>query len=195
MKKTKAESAAASRILATACDLFYRNGYRATGINEIIEKSGVAKASFYANYPSKESLAVAYVKAMNAAEFRAADESLRKRKGPYDKLVGLMEFAGAWIRERDYRGCTHLNISSEIPDPGNPVRFETRNHYDTLRQIVGGLMKELKAERGAAWKGRDPENMADEYVLIYAGAMAMAPLYHDHQPLREAIVLVKRLIG
>jgi hypothetical protein len=56
-------------------------------------------------------------------------------------------------------------------------------------------MKELKAERGAAWKGRDPENMADEYVLIYAGAMAMAPLYHDHQPLREAIVLVKRLIG
>ena len=194
MKTARTDRDAGKRILETACDLFYRNGYRATGINEIIEKSGVAKATFYANYPSKEALAVAYVKAMNAAEFRAAEESLRKHKGPDEKLVGLMEFAGAWIRERDYRGCTHLNISSEIPDPSNPVRSETRNHYVTLREIVGGLMKELKAERGDAWKGRDPEKLADEYVLIYAGAMAMAPLYHDHQPLREAIVLVKRLI-
>jgi AcrR family transcriptional regulator len=195
VKTTKTGSDAAKRILATACDLFYRNGYRATGINEIIEKSGVAKATFYANYPSKESLAVAYVKAMNEAEFTAAEEDLRKHKGPAEKLVGLMEFAGVWLRERDYRGCTHLNISAEIPDPGNPVRFETKNHYDTLRKVVGKLMKELKAERGDAWKGRDPDKLADEYVLIYAGACAMAPLYQDHQPLREAIVLVKRLIG
>lgn len=194
MKSPKTESEAARRILDTACDLFYRNGYRATGINEIIEKSGVAKATFYANYPSKESLAVAYVQARNEAENRDAEEAVRKCKGPYDKLVGLLEFASAWTRERDYRGCTYLNIASEIPDHANPVRRESKNHYDTVRTLVRTLMKDLKAERGEAWKGRDPEKLADDYVLIFAGAMAMAPLYHDPQPFRDAIASVKRLL-
>ena len=45
MKQNKSGSEAYQRILTTARDLFYRNGYRATGINEIIEKSGVAKAT------------------------------------------------------------------------------------------------------------------------------------------------------
>jgi AcrR family transcriptional regulator len=194
VKTARTGSEAGKRILETARDLFYRNGYRATGINEIIEKSGVAKATFYANYPSKEALALAYVKAMNEAEFRAIEENLGKHKGPYDKLVGVLEFVRDWTRERDYRGCTHLNISSEITDPGNPVRWETKNHYVELRAVVGRLMKDLKAERGDAWKGRDAENLADEYVLIYAGAMALAPLYHDPQPFREAIASVKRLL-
>jgi AcrR family transcriptional regulator len=194
VKTARTDSDAGKRILETACDLFYRNGYRATGINEIIEKSGVAKATFYANYPSKESLAVAYVKARNEEENRDAAEAIRKFRGPYEKLLGLLEFASAWTKERNYRGCTYLNIASEIPDYTNPVRRESKNHYDTVRVLVGQLMKELKAERGDAWKGRDAERLADDYLLIFAGAMAMAPLYHDQQPFRDAISSAKRLL-
>ena len=194
MKTARTDSDAGRRILATAGDLFYRNGYRATGINEIIERSGVAKATFYANYPSKESLALAYVKAMNEADSRDAVQSLRKYKGPFDQLLGLLEFASSWTRERDYRGCTYLNISSEIPDHAHPVRLESRNHYVTLRALIGRLMKELKAERGEAWKGRDAEKLADEYLLIFVGATALASLYHDPQPFRDAIASAKRLL-
>jgi AcrR family transcriptional regulator len=148
MANPQTESEARRRILSTARDLFCRNGYRATGINEIIRKSGVAKATFYAHFPSKESLAYAYVESMNREETRVLVESLEKFPGPYEKLIGLIEFLIPWSRERDYRGCAYLNISSEITDHANPVRRESKDHYLAVRRFVVRLMQELKKAQG-----------------------------------------------
>jgi AcrR family transcriptional regulator len=194
MANSQTESRARERILATARDLFYRNGYRATGINEIIRKSGVAKATFYAHFPSKEDLAYAYVESMNREENRVFEEHLERFPGPYEKLIGLVEFLIPWSRERDYRGCAYLNISSEITDHDNPVRRESRGHYLAVRGLVGRLMKELKKTGGASWKRRDAEQAADDYMLIFSGALAMAQVYHDPAPIRDAVQAVKRLL-
>ena len=129
VKTERTDSEAYQRILATARDLFYRNGYRATGINEIIEKSGVAKATFYAQFPSKEDLALAYVKSMNEMENRNTEAGLAKYSGPYEKLLGLLEFATDWSQERDYRGCAYLNISSEITNHTHPARLEGKIYF------------------------------------------------------------------
>jgi AcrR family transcriptional regulator len=194
MNQDKTESEAYQRILATARELFYNNGYRATGINEIIKKSGVAKATFYAHFPSKESLALAYIKSMNETETRNMETGIEKYPGPYEKLIGLLEFLIPWSKERDYRGCAYLNISSEIIDHANPVRQESKNHYKAFRALVGRIMRELKAERGSAWKNRDAEKLADDYMLVFAGALAMAQIYHNPQSFLKAIDAVRRLI-
>jgi len=195
MVTSQTESAARRRILETARDLFYRNGYRATGINEIIKKSGVAKATFYAHFPSKEDLAFAYVESMNREELRVIEEGLRKFPGPYEKLIGLIEFLIPWSQERDYRGCAYLNISSEITDHANPVRRESKDHYVAIRRLAGRLMQELKKAKGAAWKHRDPEQVADDYMLILSGSLAMAQVYHDSGPFRDAVEAAKRLLA
>jgi len=187
-------SAARQRILDTATDLFYRQGYRATGVNEIIAKSGVAKATFYAHFPAKETLALAYVQSMNATETRVIEEGIKKYKGPYEKLIGLLEFLTPWSEERDYRGCAYLNMSSEIPDHSNPVRRESKAHYDVLRHLIGRLMRELKEKRGISWRGREPEKIADDFMLIFSGALSLAQIYHDPQPFRQAIAAAKRLL-
>lgn len=192
--KDRTDSDARRRILATACDLFYRQGYRASGINEIIEKSGVAKATFYAHFRSKEDLALAYVKLMNEQETQSLETGIEKYPGPQEKLLGLLDILIPWYEERDYRGCAYLNITSEITDPVHPVRQESMNHYRALRALAGRLSRELKAKRGAAWKDRDPEKLADDYMLILAGALAMAQVYHDPRPFREAKVAVERLL-
>jgi AcrR family transcriptional regulator len=194
-RERKTDGDAYQRILSTACDIFYRQGYRATGINEIIEKSGVAKATFYANFPSKEDLALAYMKTMNEKEAREVSAGLEKYSGPYEKLLGLLEWSIDWSKERDYRGCAYLNISSEVPDHEHPVRQESKGHYRTLRVVIGRLMKELKAKRGAAWKDRDPEKLADDFTLIFAGALAMSQVYHDASPFREAMGAARRLLA
>ena len=193
--REKAESEARGRILKTAQDLFYRNGYRATGINEIIAKSGVAKATFYAHFPSKETLALAYVKAMNEVETRNMEEGLKAYPGPYEKLMGILKFTIPWSKERNYRGCAYLNISSEILDHANPVRAESKGHYKAVRRLIGRLMTDLKAQKGAAWKGRDAEKAADDFMLIFCGALAMAQVYHDPQPFHEAMDAARRLLG
>jgi AcrR family transcriptional regulator len=194
MKTEKTDSEARRRIMDTARNLFYRNGYRATGINEIIKKSGVAKATFYAHFPAKESLALAYVKSINQEEIRILEEGIQKFASPYEKLIGLLEFLIPWSQERDYRGCAYLNMSSEVPDHDNPVRQECKSHYLAVRRLIGPLMKDLKVKRGAAWKGRNTEKSADDFMLIFSGAMAMAQVYHDAEPFREAIDAAKRLL-
>jgi AcrR family transcriptional regulator len=194
MVATRTENRARDRILSTARELFYRNGYRATGINEIIRKSGVAKATFYLHFPSKESLAYAYVESMNREENREMEEGLKKYPGPYEKLIGLVEFLIPWSKERDYRGCAYLNMSSEILDHANPVRQESKHHYLEVRQLIGRLMQELKKERGAAWNSRNAEQAADDYMLIFSGALAMAQVYHNPEPIRAAIQAIKRLL-
>lgn len=191
MEHGNPESEAYQRILTTAQDLFYRNGYRATGINEIIKKSGVAKATFYAHFPSKESLAYAYVRSMNELENANTLAGLEKYNGPYARLIGLLKYLTTWSHERDFRGCAYLNISSEIPDPGNPVRLESVAHYKGVRALVGRLVEQLKAERHKDW---DAVQVADDYMLILSGAVAMAQVYHDKKPFLQAIEAVKRLL-
>jgi len=195
MKTERTESDAYQRILATARDLFYRNGYRATGINEIIEKSGVAKATFYAHFPSKEDLALAYVTSMNEIERRNTEAGLEQYPGPYEKLIGLIEFLIDWSRERDYRGCAYLNISSELPDHDHPVRRESKGHYRAMRDLIGRLVKDLRAKKGKAWKHRDADGIADDFMLILSGALAMAQVYHDPKPFREAVDAARRLLA
>lgn len=195
MKTARTESEAYQRILATASDLFYRNGYRATGINEIIEKSGVAKATFYAHFPSKDALALAYVRAMNEVEVRGVEAGIKMHRGPYEKLIGLLQYLVPWSEKRDYRGCGYLNISSEVTDDAHPVRQESRNHYELIRTLVGDLMRDLKAARGKAWKDRDPARLTDEYLLLFAGGLSLAQVYHDSKPLHDAVSSAKRLLA
>jgi AcrR family transcriptional regulator len=195
MKTERTDSEAYQRILGTARDLFYRNGYRATGINEIIEKSGVAKATFYAHFPSKDALALAYVKSMNEIDLRNVEAGLGKYAGPGEKLVGLFEYLIPWSKENDYRGCAYLNISAELTDHDHAVHHETASHYKSLRSLVGRLTRELKAKKGKAWKERDADQVADDYLLILAGALALAQLYHDPKPLEDAGEAARRLLA
>jgi len=56
-------------------------------------------------------------------------------------------------------------------------------------------MRDLKVQRGSAWKDRDAEKAADDYMLIFSGALAMAQVYHDPKPFLKAIDAVRRLLG
>jgi len=195
MKQTTATGTPRERILQVASELFYQNGYRATGINEIIKKSGVAKATFYSNYPSKEILALAYVRTTSQHEIQATKEHLARLKTPYDKLIGLLEGLEPWAKETNYRGCGFINICSEIPDASNPVRKEGKLHYETIRVIVKDLLGDLNKERRGKWTDARINTLVDDYMLIFSGAAAMSELYHDPAPIRNAVEAAQRLLG
>ncbi|NJN36217.1 MAG: helix-turn-helix transcriptional regulator [Nitrospiraceae bacterium] len=52
---------AREKILETAAALFYAHGFRAIGVDTIVEQSGVAKMSLYRHFPSKDDLIAAYL--------------------------------------------------------------------------------------------------------------------------------------
>src|SRR3954462_11809561 len=69
---------AAERILTTASDLFYREGARAVGVDEIVARAGATKPSLYRAFRSKDALIAAYLQGQSAhawSYFEAAAEA------------------------------------------------------------------------------------------------------------------------
>jgi AcrR family transcriptional regulator len=131
-------SEARLRLLSTAARIFYAEGIHAVGIDRIIAEAGVAKATFYKHFPSKDALVVAYVEEIDRLG-REAVAALPKRP-PREMIAAIMGRIGDAAVAGDYRGCPFLNTAAEYPDPAGPVRRAVsarRGWYrETLRELL-----------------------------------------------------------
>jgi AcrR family transcriptional regulator len=153
------QSPARARILDTAKRLFYAEGVHSVGIDRIIAEAGVAKATFYHHFPSKDELVRAYV----------AGESMRQRAltvqlptaAPRDMLVAVFEHMCQVGAGPTYRGCPFVNVAAEYPDPAHPVRQAIDEH----RRWIRGLFHDLLV----ADDHPDPDRTADILLLLRDG--------------------------
>ena len=166
-----APSPARERILDTAFRLFYARGIRAVGVDLIIAESGVAKATFYKHFPSKDTLVVAYLDKVDGiwtGQLHAAAEAAGT--DPADQLVGLFDALETACRNDGYRGCAFINAAAES-QPGTPVHERTVAH----KQAVLAWIRGLAAEAGA----RDPHALARSLTLLLDGGLADGALSAD----------------
>jgi AcrR family transcriptional regulator len=183
-KKTDADAGSAApgvaeRILTTASDLFYQEGVRAVGIQRVIDEAGIAKASLYAHYASKDDLVAACIDKRARAgkasvEARLADPSLDAR----GRLLRLFDVQMEWIHAADFRGCPLLNAQSEIADASHPAHAVTRTYRHWLHTLLTTLATEAGASR--------PDALAGALLVLYDGASASAMLDQSPASARHA---------
>ena len=158
---------ARARILKTAGELFYRDGIRATGINRIISQSRVAKATFYAQFPSKEALVVAW---LQQPETRWLDrvfiEVEVRTQSPADRLLTFFDVLGERIALDDFRGCVYMNAAAEIPQRDHPARQVIREYMDEIRAWLRRTAREAGLAR--------PDEHAEQLHDLAAGAIVTA---------------------
>ncbi|MCP2366012.1 AcrR family transcriptional regulator [Agromyces flavus] len=156
-------SAARERLLATASELFYREGIHAVGVDRIIAEAGVTRATFYRHFPSKESLVEAYlgVEDANIKAAFAAAEATGAEPAPLVDLVidGLADD----IARHHTRGCPFINAAAEYPDAASGVRTTVARHREWFRSEL----EELLGAAGAP----EPAESAAELVLLRDAAM------------------------
>ncbi|MFS0838688.1 TetR/AcrR family transcriptional regulator [Paenibacillus sp. 1P03SA] len=158
MKKESARD----RILRVASELFYMEGIRAVGIDRIIKESGVAKASFYRSFATKDDLAVAYLESRDELKVEKL-EKLRQMypSSPKEQLGVLIRDVTEQMRTPDYRGCPFLNAAVEFPDPDHPAHVKL---LDIQRSFWSRVL-ELAEEGGA----RHPEELTVQLRMLYDG--------------------------
>lgn len=131
-------SAARQRLLDTATRLFYAEGIHAVGIDRIIAEAGVAKATFYNHFPSKDDLVLAYIEDQDRIG-REAVAGLPKRP-PREAIAAILGRISQAVSGGNWRGCPFLNAASEYPDPDSPVRqaIKARRAWynDALSQLL-----------------------------------------------------------
>jgi AcrR family transcriptional regulator len=174
------------RLLAAASRLFYEQGYRATGINQIIEEADVAKASFYQHFSSKEALCEAYLSESHRHWNALLEEHLRRYDDPRERVLGLFDFLAIWKEDAGYRGCAFLNIVAEVPDLDSPLRDLALRHYDVFRATVRHL---VGAYADACLPSASPEERAtlsESLALLFEGAIVSAQTYRSTWPVEAA---------
>ncbi|QIB44242.1 TetR/AcrR family transcriptional regulator [Streptomyces aureoverticillatus] len=159
---------ARERILSTATTLFSEYGIRGVGIDRIIAESGVAKATLYTHFKSKDALALAFLAGVDVAwRGMLTDAAAAAGDDPADQLVGLFDAIDAASENGRFRGCPFLNTASESA-PGSPAHRATVEHKRAVRAWTGGL-----AEAAGA---REPALLARQLTVLLDGAMAAAAL-------------------
>ena len=181
--------------MAVASDLFYHQGYRATGINEVINKSGVAKATFYSHFPTKDDLCLAYLNGAKEAEMLYLQQSISSAEGPLNRFLSVLQSAESWLLSTKFRGCHFINIASEIPDQKSPLRKVGQEIYDYISSQVEPLAEELIASDKEKYGDLDAKKLTNDYMLLFIGAIAMAEIYHAIWPIEHALQTLRSLIG
>jgi len=156
------------RLLATAGELFYREGIHSVGIQRVIEEAGVAKASLYAHFKSKDDLVAAYLAQRSEAMRAALTVELAGIAEPIDRLLHLFDRGVAWTASAEFRGCPFQNAQSELACETHPGRAVLAGHRAWMRDLLTGLVKETGAKDVAPLSG------ALMALLEGAGSRALA---------------------
>jgi AcrR family transcriptional regulator len=169
-------ASARARLLAAASELFYAEGVQTVGIDRVIEHAGVAKATLYSAFGSKEELVRAYLSARHAAtRERMAAELEARYPAAKERLIGVFEVQGLSFTDPGFRGCAFVSAKAEAR-PGGAVD-EVSDEYRTW---LHALFVDLALQAGAT----DPKGLAQQLVLLYDGAGISA--WMDRDPSAES---------
>jgi AcrR family transcriptional regulator len=183
---TKVEGTARERLLAAANELFYKEGVRTVGIDRVIEHAGVAKASLYTSFGSKEALVRAYLQLRVEGRVRRITQRIATVEDPRARILGVFDVLAEAVADPSYRGCAFINASAEGPRDENQVSQVCTDWRMWLRALFIDLARDL----GAA----DPEKLGRRLVMLYDGATVGASMDRDATAGRRARELAEVLL-
>jgi AcrR family transcriptional regulator len=154
---------ARDRLLAAADELFYEGGIHTVGIERVLERAGVAKASLYDCFGSKDELVRAYLQSRHEARKARVQERIERVATPREKLLAVFDALREAMAAPGFRGCAFARVTAETP-PGAGVKAVCDEARGWLRELLATLAREA----GAA----NPDAVARQLALLYDGALA-----------------------
>jgi len=177
-------------IIKTASNLFYQKGYNLTGINEIISESGIAKATLYNHFKSKEDICVAYLDNLNKPfllDIKTFSESKPIGK---NQILALFDFLEKFFFSSTFNGCWCLNTISEIPRENEKIRAEIKKEKAEFLALIVMLLENNFPEKDK----KQLHISAKQIYLIYESAISESHLHQDVWPIATAKEIVKTIL-
>jgi AcrR family transcriptional regulator len=179
---------ARERILDTAYELFTRRGIRAVGVDEVIARSGVAKATLYKYFRSKNDLALAFLDRREqiwTIDYIEAG-SAQRAEDPEGQLLAIFDMLHSWFSQHDsFHDCSFMSVLLEMGSD-HPVGQACVQHLANIRTIVAG--------RAAAAGLAEPDEFAKSFHILMEGSI-IAASEGDPRAAYRAQDLARALIG
>ena len=165
---TTPATSARERILAAAYELFSRRGIRAVGTDEVIGRAGVARATLYRHFATKNDLVLAVLQRREELWTHGLIEEQSRQRGntPEEQLLAIFDVMHDWFQLRDgYEGCSFINVLLEL-GADHPAGRASIGHIDHVRDIV--------RHRALAAGLTDVEDFASSWHILMKGAIILA---------------------
>jgi AcrR family transcriptional regulator len=180
--------AARDRILASAYELFARHGIRAVGVDQVIKRAEVAKATLYRHFASKDELVLAFLQQREQLWTKDWVEAEARRRGetPEEQLLAIFDLFDEWFQRTDFEGCSFINVLLEMNDRTSRIGSASAEHLGNIRAII----RQLATEAGLS----DPEQFAHSWHILMKGSIVAAG-EGDAQAAKRAQAMGRLLIA
>lgn len=188
------------KILTAAKELFYRNGYATTSVDDILKQCGVAKSNFYYHFQSKEDLALSVLE-LRVREYEAVVlHSLKNETLP--PTIRLEEFFARFchthIEEAGSAGCPFGNFAAALPT------LQTDESCERFRKQLSKLFCEMESSirqciaAGIVSGDFRPDVTASEaavlMVAVLQGLLMLTKTHQDPRILDDSLIAVRKLL-
>jgi AcrR family transcriptional regulator len=158
------------------------------GVDEVIKRAEVAKATLYRHFASKDDLVLAFLQQREQLWTKEWVEAEARRRGatPEEQLLSIFDIFDEWFRRDDFEGCSFINILLEMNDRGTAIGKASAVHLSNIRSII----RTLATEAGL----RDPEQFAHSWHILMKGSIVAAG-EGDHEAARRAQAMGRLLMA
>tara|TARA_R110000796_G_scaffold183498_1_gene299924 strand:+ start:58795 stop:59364 length:570 start_codon:yes stop_codon:yes gene_type:complete len=178
-------------IIKVASELFYANGYNTTGINEIIANAGIAKATLYSHFKSKDELCIAYLKNMNQVFMDDLDAFITSKKEIKLQLLGIFDFLREFYYKPNFNGCWSIKCIAEIGKENHAVRQEIQNQKTGLLSYLKDIISTNLPNNSNA----ETEKLSNTIYLLYESAICESHLHQSDWPIYSAKSIANQVIS
>jgi AcrR family transcriptional regulator len=181
------------QLVETAWQLFYREGYHATGIDRILAKAGVAKMTLYKHFRSKEELILAVLEKRSAQFQESFSRFLQaKKRTPERDLLAVFDWLIAWVESKDFRGCLFQKALAEYQERPDPIHQAAVAHKAAFHREIRRLVTETGLTK--------PRGLADQLAVLAEGAIvnshatgSSSPAVHAREAAQELVKGAQRI--
>ena len=179
------------RLLAAGLDLFLRQGFNGTGIQQITDRAGVPKGSFYNHFASKEAFGAAIVD--RYSEYSGRSWKRMTRSAPPEPMAAIRHVFAAMLahheRARCSSGCLIGNFAAEVALASEQCRERLLAAQLAWRERLAGLITAGQAT-GEIRDDIEPSALSALTWSVWEGALLRMKVEGSVNPLRDSIALV-----
>lgn len=186
MKKEKVRD----RIIRVASELFYKQGFNSTGINQIIAEADIAIGSLYNHFASKNDLLQAYLVKEEQDWFEGLEKSITHISDPKEKLSAIIDYRKKLQQSSKFSGCPFIKIVSETGDGNAAVLDFSKKHKEKQKMIISNIIKEYSEQYPLS----DVDLATENIFLLIEGAVVTSTITRNNDSFNQIKKMIQGLL-
>ena len=171
------------RLLDAGLELFLARGYGSTGIQDLLDATGIPRGSFYHHFENKEDFALQVIDRYAAGVHDALDAALSdRRRSPLNRIRGFFGGVRESYASEGYLGCLLGALGQELAATNRVFQLKIESCIQAISLRLASCLEEAR-QRGELAPGTDPRHLADILVNCWEGAALRSRLLRDPAPL------------